>query len=177
MSSIVLALGTTAVAYVYPLYATYKALVSTSNMVLPAGQEDQQTEKPTELSELETWTMYCEHEGDLEDILEVGRTKALSVVSTTIHVLANIVRSEFLERHEASAPAKDADAIDSQGAEKPMSDPTAAAGNVSDMVPPPLQDMARAAGATAMHWVSQAGQEAPPASPRRKLPRFRRKGA
>ena len=58
MSSIVLALGTTAVAYVYPLYATYKALVSTSNMVLPAGQDDQQTEKPTELSELETWTMY-----------------------------------------------------------------------------------------------------------------------
>lgn len=58
MSSLTLALGTTAVAYVYPLYATYKALVGTAHIAIPAAQNEGPVEKPTELSELETWTMY-----------------------------------------------------------------------------------------------------------------------
>lgn len=56
--SLILALGTTVVAYVYPLYATYKVLASTSHQTRPSGPDDGTGEQPTELSELETWTMY-----------------------------------------------------------------------------------------------------------------------
>lgn len=56
--SLILSLGTTAVTYVYPFYATYKALMATSHMAIPTAQNEKPVEKPTELSELETWTMY-----------------------------------------------------------------------------------------------------------------------
>ncbi|WFD25053.1 hypothetical protein MNAN1_000015 [Malassezia nana] len=224
--SLILALGTTAVAYVYPLYATYKVLASVSHRARPSGQDDGTDEQPTELSELETWTMYwcvmalfwlvdawlgwtfrwvalyahakflfvcwlalpqtrgasvlytsymepflSQHEGDLEDILEAGRAKAQSLLSTTVRVVTQIVRSEFL-----ASPEESAEPVSSQ--------PENASKSAEEVSPPSgdVKEMARSMGATRIHWLADAAHAAshslqppPTPPPRRKLPRFRRK--
>ena len=69
MTSLTLSLATVCVAYVYPMYATYKVLTAASRngSTLNAykwhaqsgkGKRGQAQEKPTELAELETLAMY-----------------------------------------------------------------------------------------------------------------------
>ncbi|WFD18502.1 hypothetical protein MCAP1_000706 [Malassezia caprae] len=173
-------------------------------MAVPTAQNEEPIEKPTELSELETWTMYwcvislfwvvdawlgwtfrwygasllyksyvepfmSDHEGDLEDMLEAGRAKALSVLCTTVSVITNIVQSEFLAGQDVPTSAEEAE---------PAEEPPSERGGMETMektVPSQLQEMARSAGSTARQWVSDMSQQTPSEPPRRKLPRFRRK--
>lgn len=116
-----------------------------------------------------------EHEGDLEDILEAGRAKALSVLSTTITVITNIVRSEFLAGQDTQVPAEGTESTEAHGTDELHSKRKSAAGSLSKPLPSQLQDMARSASSTAKQWISDAAQNVPPEPPRRKLPSFRRK--
>lgn len=109
-----------------------------------------------------------EHEGDLEDMLEAGRVKALSVLGTTVSVITNIVQSEFLAGQDAPTPTEGAEPAEESPTEK------GAVESMTEMVPSQLQEMARSARSTAKQWIS-AGQQTPPEQPRHKLPRFRRK--
>lgn len=122
------------------------------------------------------YTSYVEpflrqHEGDLENILETGRAKAQSLLGTTVRVVTQIVRSEFLASPEESAESPP---IQSENASKAAEEPSPSSGDVNEM--------ARSVGATTMHWLADAAHSAshslqpPPAPPpRRKLPRLRRK--
>jgi len=210
---------TTCVAYLYPLYASYKALSATSRRGSTpgayqwhagAGKEEAQA-AATELSELETWTMYwcvvslfwladawigwmfqwvslyaharllfmcwlalpqthgasilykhylapflAQHEGDIEGLLDMGRTRMVATLSKTFQVIVAIVMSEFRPDPEPE-PAPEAAADDaplpppaSEDASEEPPDYSAVAGRQPDDAPPILPSAPQA-----VNWLAQ----------------------
>lgn len=198
---------TTCVAYLYPLYASYKALSATTRRgSTPSayqwhdGTDNEEAQAAaTELSELETWTMYwcvvslfwlvdawvgwmfqwvslyaharllfmcwlalpqthgasilykqylapflAQHEGNIEELLDMGRTRIAATLFKTLQVIVAIVISEFRPNPEPE-PAPERAAEDaplpppaSEDASEELPDYSAATGRQPDSAPPIL---------------------------------------
>lgn len=240
---------TTCVAYLYPLYASYKVLSATTRRDSTpgayqwhAGSDKEEAEAAaTELSELETWTMYwcvvslfwlvdawvgwlfqwvslyaharllfmcwlalpqthgasilfkqylapflAQHEGDIEGLLDMGRTRLVATLSKTLQVIVAIVMSEFRPNPEPE-PAPEGAAEDapppppvSEDASEEPPDYSAVTGRQPDGAPPILPS-----APPAVNWLAhlahtsvlpeENAEHAPDQPPRNKLLRRLRK--